>query len=85
VAKWYFIPQEEKLIIAKGVYDMPKMKTKKSLQKRIKISKNGKLLRHHAYTSHLAANKSTKQKKHLSKGTVVSHSDYIRIKHLIQF
>ncbi len=63
---------------------MPKMKSKRALLKRIKISANGKITRHHAYVGHLARHKSTKQKRHLMKTTGVSNSDYKRIKYLIQ-
>ncbi len=63
---------------------MPKMKTKRGLAKRVKKTGSGKLVRHHAYTSHLAPRKTTKQKRHLMKGTSVSKSDVKRIKDLLQ-
>lgn len=63
---------------------MPKMKTKKTLAKRVKVTGSGKLKRHHAYTSHFAANKSHKQKVHLRKSALVSKSDLKRIKELLQ-
>jgi len=59
---------------------MPKMKTKKALAKRVKMTASGKLKRGCAYMSHLAPNKSTKQKRHLRKARLVSKSDYKRIK-----
>ncbi|WP_215825815.1 MULTISPECIES: 50S ribosomal protein L35 [unclassified Spiroplasma] len=62
---------------------MPKMKTKKALQKRIKITGTGKWKRKHAFTSHLAQNKSTKQKRHLSKEGTVDKTDYRRLKNLL--
>ena len=40
---------------------MPKMKTHRGAAKRFKKTGSGKLKRSHAYTSHLFANKSTKQ------------------------
>lgn len=51
--------------------------------KRIKVTGSGKVKRHAAYTSHLAPRKTTKQKRHLRKARLVSHSDYKRIKFLI--
>jgi large subunit ribosomal protein L35 len=63
---------------------MPKMKSKKALAKRVKVSGTGKVVRHHAYVSHLAPHKTHKQKRHLRKATVVSASDMKRIKYLIQ-
>ena len=46
---------------------MPKMKSKRALMKRIKLTGTGKVVRHHAYVSHLAPHKTTKQKRHLMK------------------
>mgnify|MGYP001283796503 FL=1 len=62
---------------------MPKMKTHKASAKRFKKTGTGKLKRSHAYTSHLFANKSQKRKRKLRKSTLVSSSDYKRIKHMI--
>ena len=50
---------------------MPKMKSKRALMKRIKVTGSGKVTRHHAYTSHLAPHKTTKQKRHLMKGAAL--------------
>jgi large subunit ribosomal protein L35 len=66
-----------------GENNMPKMKSKRALMKRIKVTGSGKVKRHSAYTSHLAPRKSTKQKRHLRKAKLVSNSDYKRIKFLI--
>jgi len=63
---------------------MPKMKSKKALTKRIKVTGTGKIIRGSAYRSHLAPNKTTKQKRHSRKSRLVSASDYKRIKYLIQ-
>lgn len=63
---------------------MPKMKTKSSLAKRVKKTGSGKLKRGKAYRSHLAQNKTTKQKRHLEKATFVSPSDMKRLKGLLQ-
>lgn len=63
---------------------MPKMKSKKALTKRIKVTGSGKISRHHAYVSHLAPHKTHKQKRHLRKETTVSSADMKRIKYLIQ-
>ena len=63
---------------------MPKMKSHSGLKKRLKRTASGKLKRSHAYVSHLSHNKTHKQKKHLAKSTVVSKSDYKRIKTRLQ-
>ncbi len=62
---------------------MPKMKTKKALKKRVKVTGTGKLKRSHSHISHLSHNKSQKQKRHLRKSALISASDYKRIKTLI--
>jgi len=62
---------------------MPKMKTKKALAKRVKITGSGQMKRSHAYISHFAHNKTQKQKRKLRKPALVSHSDYKRIKLLL--
>ncbi|MBQ6451055.1 MAG: 50S ribosomal protein L35 [Solobacterium sp.] len=61
-----------------------KMKTKKTFAKRVEVTGSGKLKRKHNYISHFAANKTHKQKKHLSKPTLVSSSDFKRDKQLLQ-
>ena len=63
---------------------MSKMKSKKALTKRIKVTGSGKIVRHSAYTSHLAPHKTHKQKRHLRKASVMHNTDYKRIKFLIQ-
>ncbi|HKM10276.1 MAG: 50S ribosomal protein L35 [Bacilli bacterium] len=62
---------------------MPKMKSKRGLMKRIKITGTGKIIRGQAYCSHLAPHKTTKQKRHLMKSAQVHKTDYKRIKFLI--
>ena len=63
---------------------MPKMKTKKTFAKRVKVTGTGKLKRHHNFTSHFAANKTHKQKVQLRKPDLVSKSDYKRDRDLLQ-
>ncbi|GGC93443.1 50S ribosomal protein L35 [Thalassobacillus devorans] len=62
---------------------MPKMKTHKGSQKRFKKTGTGKVKRSHAFTSHLFANKSTKQKRKLRKATLVSKGDLKRIAQML--
>ena len=63
---------------------MPKMKTKKTFAKRVKVTGTGKLKRGHNFTSHFAANKTHKQKVGLRKSALVSKQDYKRDKELLQ-
>lgn len=62
---------------------MPKMKTHRASAKRFKKTGSGKLKRSHAFTSHLFANKSQKQKRKLRKSGLVSASDYKRIREML--
>ena len=52
-----------------------KQKTKKSVSKRMSRTNSGEIKRKHAYRSHLAHNKTTKQKRHSRKDTLVSSAD----------
>lgn len=62
---------------------MPKMKTHRGSAKRFKRTGTGKLKRSHAYTSHMFAHKSQKQKRKLRKSAVVSSGDFKRIKNML--
>ncbi|MCC6784341.1 MAG: 50S ribosomal protein L35 [Planctomycetes bacterium] len=44
---------------------MSKLKTRKSIVKRMKLTKTGKVKRHHAFTSHLLVRRSRKRKRAL--------------------
>jgi large subunit ribosomal protein L35 len=64
---------------------MPKMKSSRTLAKRIKITGKGKIKVHHAYMGHLAPNKTTKEKKHLGVAYYVDKTDVKRIKQMINY
>lgn len=64
---------------------MPKMKTKRAAAKRFKKTGTGKVVRHHAFTSHLLEGKSAKQKRKLRKAAVMSKGDQKRIAQLITY
>ena len=59
---------------------MPKMKTKKAMAKRFKVTGSGKIRRSHAFKSHLLGRKSQKRKRKLRKGAEVDPTDYRRVK-----
>ncbi len=63
---------------------MPKMKTKKTLAKRVKVTGSGKIKKYSNYVSHFASNKTHKQKKHLHKSSIMDNTDVKRIKDLLQ-
>jgi large subunit ribosomal protein L35 len=57
--------------------------SKKALVKRFKALSKGKLKHWRAYTSHLAYSKSTKQKRHLRKSSLLDSSDWKRLKKMV--
>ena len=54
---------------------MPKLKTRKGFAKRIRVTKNGKLMRASAWKSHLLEHKSKKRKRNYAKKQLVAKSD----------
>lgn len=62
---------------------MPKIKTNSSAKKRFKVSGSGKIMRKHAYKSHLLTKKSKKQKKRLTKTTELHEADLKNVKHML--
>ncbi|NMA69693.1 MAG: 50S ribosomal protein L35 [Desulfitobacterium sp.] len=64
---------------------MPKMKTHRGAAKRFKKTGTGKVVRSHAYTSHILEKKSPKRKRNLRKTTVMHKSDAKRIANLISY
>ncbi|MDP3143065.1 MAG: 50S ribosomal protein L35 [Candidatus Omnitrophota bacterium] len=62
---------------------MPKLKTRKSVAKRFKLTKRGKIKRSHAYRGHILSKKSRSRKRGLRKSTLVHARDIGKIiKHL---
>ena len=64
---------------------MPKIKTHSGAKKRFKLTKNGKVLRAHAYKSHILNKKTTKRKRNLRKTTVADVTNVLHIKRLIHY
>ena len=62
---------------------MPKMKTKSGAKKRITLSGTGKLVRKHAYKSHILTKKTKKQKRNLTYKTLVSPADEKNVRRAI--
>jgi large subunit ribosomal protein L35 len=56
---------------------MPKVKTNKSISKRFRITKNGKVLRGQNFHRHLSVRKSSKHKRALS-GTVLTKETFAK-------
>ena len=54
---------------------MPKMKTKSSAKKRFTLTGTGKIKRKHAFKSHILTKKTKKQKRNLTRVTMVDPAD----------
>ena len=64
---------------------MPKIKTHSSSKKRFGFTGKGKIKRAKAYRRHILTKKTSKRKRQLRKGTVVSSADHAAIKRLIPY
>ena len=62
---------------------MPKMKSNRSLMKRIKVTGKGKLKYVHAYKGHHAPYKTAKQSRQLRRAGIIDKTDYKRIRFMI--
>lgn len=64
---------------------MPKMKTKKAIAKRFRITGTGKLKRAKAYKQHILTKKSAKRKRNLRKVGYVSVTQLKTMKKLLPY
>ena len=64
---------------------MPKLKTKKSLAKRVKITKKGKIKKWRAGKRHILTKKTRKRKRFLRTADLVSKSDKEIIRRLLPY
>ncbi|MBO5934991.1 MAG: 50S ribosomal protein L35 [Clostridia bacterium] len=64
---------------------MPKIKTNSGAKKRFKLSKNGKVIRAHAYKSHILNKKTSKRKRNLRQTTTTDKTNVKQIKKLIPY
>ena len=62
---------------------MPKMKTRKAIAAKVKVTGTGKLLRRQAGKRHLATGKSSKRKRQLGRPALISESFLKTYKRLI--
>jgi large subunit ribosomal protein L35 len=63
---------------------MPKMKSNRGASKTFKKTASGKFKRKKAYKSHILTSKTTKRKRSLRKGTLVSASEQKRVSIMVQ-
>lgn len=62
---------------------MPKMKTRKAVAKRFKVTSNGKVMHSRSGKNHLLTHKSSKRKRNLKSETEVSQADKKRVKQML--
>ena len=71
--------------LRKSEVKMPKLKTKKAVAKRFRITRSGKILRLRAGGSHLMRKKTAKRRRALRKKDVVSPAEKQRIRRLLPY
>ncbi len=64
---------------------MPKLKTRRAIAKRFKVTKTGKILRRRAFKGHLLSHKTRKRKRKLRKSALVSKSEREKIRKLLPY
>ncbi|MBQ7962092.1 MAG: 50S ribosomal protein L35 [Clostridia bacterium] len=64
---------------------MPKIKSNSGAKKRFKLSKSGKVIRAHAYKSHILNKKTSKRKRNLRQTTTADKTNVKQIKKLIPY
>ena len=62
---------------------MPKMKSSRTLSKRVRFTGTGKIKVHHAGMGHLAPRKTRKQRKHLAQAYYLNPTDARRTEGLV--
>ncbi|MCD6176996.1 MAG: 50S ribosomal protein L35 [Candidatus Cloacimonetes bacterium] len=62
---------------------MPKLKTRRAVAKRFKVTGKGKLKRSHAYAGHILTKKSSKRKRNLRQSGLVNANDTARMKKML--
>ncbi len=64
---------------------MPKIKTHTGAKKRLKLTKNGKVIRAHANKRHILNKKTTKRKRGLRQNAVADKTNVAQVKRLIPY
>ena len=64
---------------------MPKLKTSKSVKKRMRISKGGKIKHFRAGRSHLLTSKRSKRKRHMGRPSFITSGEAKAVKKLLPY
>ena len=62
---------------------MPKLKTRKAVSKRVKVTKKGKVKITKAFRGHLLTGKSRKRKRHLKQKGVLNKTEAAKIRAMV--
>jgi large subunit ribosomal protein L35 len=62
-----------------------KLKTHKGAAKRFKLTKNGKVIRGHAFARHILTSKDSKRKRKLGQTTTVSAADVRHVRAMLPY
>lgn len=62
---------------------MPKLKTRKAVKKRIKVSKRGKVKVKKSFSGHLLTGKSRKRKRHMKNKRVLTKNEAAKLRSMI--
>jgi large subunit ribosomal protein L35 len=62
---------------------MPKLKSNRAAKKRFRVTGTGKIVRGHAYKSHILTKKTTKRKRNLRKSSVIHHTNDASVRRMI--
>ena len=64
--------------------NMPKLKTRKSVKKRIRVTKKGKVKAAKAFRGHLLSSKNRKRKRNLKRRNVLTRAESAKLRGMIQ-
>ncbi len=64
---------------------MPKIKTHSGAKKRFKLTKTGKVVRAHAYKSHILNKKTSKRKRNLRQTAIADVTNVAKVKRMIPY
>jgi large subunit ribosomal protein L35 len=62
---------------------MPKLKTRKSVKKRIKVTKRGKVKVKKSFSGHLLTSKNRKRKRHLKQKRVLTKNEAAKLRTMV--
>jgi large subunit ribosomal protein L35 len=64
---------------------MPKLKTNRGAAKRFKVTGSGKIKRNNSHRRHILTKKTTKRKREMRRGGLVSEADSAPVRRLIPY